>query len=1150
MQNFNRKKAIPLFILTLLIATSLLTSVNTPVGAQLSDILHLDGPSLNPIHMHGPALTPIHMHSPLGIIDLFDPMDTPWHELYPDYCESWTFTSWEDNGNGYLDSSDQIDMTNDVSHEVRWYHVDRVTMTMGLWSDDYQEFIYVEFKGPYDPFIFPISTLWHEVWPVYHGVTQGPYHIIDWIDNGSGFLDFCDYIMFEPWPGIWWHVEEYATDLILNEKIMDPLDIEWHELYPSFCNNHTTTSWEEPIDDPFPGRLSPGDQIDMLNHTTQETKWYYVDRVTFTMLVVNETDPTDWMYIEYKGPFETMYEIKTTVINSTWHEVYPFYSPSMNITGWFDNCNGVLDACDYIELHDLYADLYYGWWHVEELSIDIILNEKIDDPTGIIWHELYPDCSINNYDTLDWEDNGDGLLNPCDNITLALIPTGLTEEYHVENMTLTLNLTVEDVWGTPPFAPLERIYIEYLYAIYFGWEWMYYPKTHPLFTDWEVVCPTDQFGYPLTIENWYDNCNGVVSYCDFLEFSTPEGGLIAHVDEVAVDIIVKKITVEPIHDVAVTDVFSIYPWVYQGDIDPINVTVTNEGDFTESVNVDAYYNGIPAAPTQAVSLNPGETQTLTFNWDTTGVPPGFYQVSATASITIDDDPNDNQRTGNTEEIKLRPPFFKKPPYPDYAPSGMPDFDQKQPGWGPGQGIFTWCGPVASADSLWWLSAEYDYKTGFGFVPPPPTTLVTQLAFLMDTDSQRTGLGHIGTKFGDVGTGISQWLQQFAVTPIGDCDGDGDVDDDDIDIITAAWGATPVDPWWDMRADVEIDGIINALDLNWATINYGAVGDYNITTVEFPDFFWIEDEIYRCEDVVLFLEFWWFDGVAEWMPLFDNPSFEYGHFVTAAGVNSTTIELLIADPYQDAAEAGWIGDVPVFHPYPHASTVHNDAQYVSHDAYGASPWMGPPPPLYPPVPMWELMGYLQWLGYPPEWHAFIRAAIVTSPIHDVAVTDVFSIYDWVYQGDIDPINVTVQNQGPFAETVDVTAYYNGTPAAPTQVIVLNPGESKELTFNWDTTSVPLGNYTVSATAVIPYDNDLSDNFREGNMEEVRQPSKYFPWDVTGDGYVGIDDIVEVAEHFGQDPAHPDWDPKYDITGDNYVGIDDIVAVAEHFGEQDP
>ncbi|UCH31242.1 MAG: hypothetical protein JSV05_07010 [Candidatus Bathyarchaeota archaeon] len=59
----------------------------------------------------------------------------------------------------------------------------------------------------------------------------------------------------------------------------------------------------------------------------------------------------------------------------------------------------------------------------------------------------------------------------------------------------------------------------------------------------------------------------------------------------------------------------------------------------------------------------------------------------------------------------------------------------------------------------------------------------------------------------------------------------------------------------------------------------------------------------------------------------------------------------------------------------------------------------------------------------------------------------------------------------------------------------------------------------------------------------------PWnyDVTGDGYCGIDDIVAVAEHFSTYPGHQNWNPIYDINEDSYVGIDDIVLIAEHFGE---
>ncbi len=58
---------------------------------------------------------------------------------------------------------------------------------------------------------------------------------------------------------------------------------------------------------------------------------------------------------------------------------------------------------------------------------------------------------------------------------------------------------------------------------------------------------------------------------------------------------------------------------------------------------------------------------------------------------------------------------------------------------------------------------------------------------------------------------------------------------------------------------------------------------------------------------------------------------------------------------------------------------------------------------------------------------------------------------------------------------------------------------------------------------------------------------FIWDVTGDGYVGIEDIVAIADHFGIQAGDPNWNSLFDTNGDGYVGIDDIVEVAEHFGE---
>ena len=60
------------------------------------------------------------------------------------------------------------------------------------------------------------------------------------------------------------------------------------------------------------------------------------------------------------------------------------------------------------------------------------------------------------------------------------------------------------------------------------------------------------------------------------------------------------------------------------------------------------------------------------------------------------------------------------------------------------------------------------------------------------------------------------------------------------------------------------------------------------------------------------------------------------------------------------------------------------------------------------------------------------------------------------------------------------------------------------------------------------------------------------DLNYDIYVGIDDIITVAEAFGSSPLiyhdirDPRWDPRCDFNNDDYVGIDDIVSAAEAFG----
>jgi hypothetical protein len=204
-----------------------------------------------------------------------------------------------------------------------------------------------------------------------------------------------------------------------------------------------------------------------------------------------------------------------------------------------------------------------------------------------------------------------------------------------------------------------------------------------------------------------------------------------------------------------------------------------------------------------------------------------------------------------------------------------------------------------------------------------------------------------------------------------------------------------------------------------------------------------------------------------------------------------------------------------------------------------------------------MGYLQALGYDPSWHAFIRAAVVTSPsgVHDVAVTNVITSKTGclprptVGQGYNVIVNVTVENQGTFAETFDVSAHAATMPPEiliGTQSVTLNPGENTIVTFTWNTAGVAYGNYSISGSAaIVPGEIDTSDN---------RLPDGYalvvIPGDIDGNGKVELADLVRMANAYGSTLGDPKWNPNSDIDGNKKVGLSDLVILAQHYGQQIP
>jgi len=183
------------------------------------------------------------------------------------------------------------------------------------------------------------------------------------------------------------------------------------------------------------------------------------------------------------------------------------------------------------------------------------------------------------------------------------------------------------------------------------------------------------------------------------------------------------------------------------------------------------------------------------------------------------------------------------------------------------------------------------------------------------------------------------------------------------------------------------------------------------------------------------------------------------------------------------------------------------------------------------------------------------------VHDVAVIDVLPLKTVVYQGYSVSINATVENQGDYTETFNVTVQYDLTPIGETQIVTdLAPAATQTLTFSWNTTGVPLGIYIIIAVAdTVPGETDTADNAYADGFVLVA-----IPGDVNLDGIVDIYDGVLVAAALGArlitDPEdirfgeywHDDacsrcpHDPLADINQDSVIDSLDLEIVENNMG----
>jgi parallel beta-helix repeat protein len=130
-----------------------------------------------------------------------------------------------------------------------------------------------------------------------------------------------------------------------------------------------------------------------------------------------------------------------------------------------------------------------------------------------------------------------------------------------------------------------------------------------------------------------------------------------------------------IHDVAVSSITPPVTSVNQSETLSITVVVKNEGAATENFTLTLYYDSTLIGSQTILALEPGASQTVLFDWNTTAVPVGAHTLKAVASTVWGEiDVADNTLVSGPVEVKIPTATTPTPPSspPTTQPSTTPD----------------------------------------------------------------------------------------------------------------------------------------------------------------------------------------------------------------------------------------------------------------------------------------------------------------------------------------------------------------------------------------------------------------------------------------------------------------------------------------------
>jgi len=105
------------------------------------------------------------------------------------------------------------------------------------------------------------------------------------------------------------------------------------------------------------------------------------------------------------------------------------------------------------------------------------------------------------------------------------------------------------------------------------------------------------------------------------------------------------------HNIAITDLTATPNTVKIGQLVTINITVANQGNFTETFDVNAYYDNMPIE-NREVTMDSEAPKTITIIWNTTNISPATYTIKANATTDAEEtETDDNTKIGNSVTIQ-------------------------------------------------------------------------------------------------------------------------------------------------------------------------------------------------------------------------------------------------------------------------------------------------------------------------------------------------------------------------------------------------------------------------------------------------------------------------------------------------------------------